>query len=821
MEEAEGVEGLEAVGPSGGGRGAGAELTARFAAEVDWSKVVDPYGSGRYGPDLLVRLWSPDRQTAEGACEELHFACCGDGGSVRDAALEVLPFLVQATADPTVKVRRQLLATLAVLARAHDATRAARPDPKPGGWRPTAPAAWPAAWDRAVDALLPQLADDDATVRAGAVSVLAGATDRADDVIDRIRDRFDHEPNRWVAERLVLGVGELAGHAVDRREEAVSWLRQRMVDTGVREEPDGDGDIDAWLAWSERYGHDVRLSAIVALRRALPGRPDPAYARTTADVLLGPSLPDAARCRGSRSPYVDRVTAADAQLDGDLPGRLALAGGLLGRETAAHHEGGLRVAASLMSRWRSAVPELLPAVAEFVDTTDPVNRAFALRTLAMCGAAARPWADRVAAHLTEEDEPHEPARRHAVWALSRMGDERCVAPLAAGLLSDRATGFASWPPSTSACAWEESDLNHPEALASFADHVETLLGPLLARARAASPFERGAYYAILRRWHEKGGPVVEPLTRLLDEDGTLVEAAQALRMLGVGPVAAAHRDRLRERLGPPRFWPDATRVDPFAHFALTGDGEPLLALLRSPGESRFPELSAEATDRDRVRACAALGPLASGSADWLRGLFREALREKPRSPSSAPKGAVERARALWRVTGDAEEVVPALMELTAASARRAYATPGGVEPLLLLAEIAATYPPVADRAAERLRAAALARVEGGCRPEAMKILRALWELTRDGRRTAPVLVGLVRICPPAGHPPTLVEPLELLAEVATADPACAVEAAPQVRHLLDADERPVSHGQWRAVLSDEAVLAAVRAVVDAAREAGA
>ncbi|MFK0129219.1 hypothetical protein ACIQRZ_02605 [Streptomyces rubiginosohelvolus] len=59
----------------------------------------------------------------------------------------------------------------------------------------------------------------------------------------------------------------------------------------------------------------------------------------------------------------------------------------------------------------------------------------------------------------------------------------------------------------------------------------------------------------------------------------------------------------------------------------------------------------------------------------------------------------------------------------------------------------------------------------------MKILRVLWQLNRDGRRVAPAPVELVRICPPGSYPPTIVEPLELLAEIATADPACAAEGA--------------------------------------------
>ncbi len=247
-------------------------------------------------------------------------------------------------------------------------------------------------------------------------AVLAQATGRADDLIDRLRSRFEDEPEQPVAEQLVLSIGELAPHAVNRRETAIAWLRQRMDDVGKGEEPDIDEDVDAWIAWTEQHGHDVRLSAVTALRHALPGRPDPAYARTTVDALIRPFPYDAARFGGYRSLYVTRATDADARLDEDLPGRLLLARELLRQDSAAHHESGLRIAAALMSRWRSAVPELLPDVAVFVDDPDESNRSFALRVLAMCGTAARPWADRAAAHLSEDDEPYEPARARGVDA---------------------------------------------------------------------------------------------------------------------------------------------------------------------------------------------------------------------------------------------------------------------------------------------------------------------------------------------------------------------------------------------------------------------
>ncbi|WP_327334138.1 hypothetical protein [Streptomyces anulatus] len=258
------TERADAGAGAGACAGASAELTARFAAEVDWTKVVDlyiPLPDGQYGPDLLERLWSPDLRTADEAQATLHFACCGDGSSVSPAAPEVLPFLVEAVRDPAVavRVRTQILETLAVLARAGNAVR-------------TAPAAWPAAWERAVDALHPLLADDvegDEGVRAGVAAVLARATHRADDLIRRVLARFEDEPHLSAAEQLVLAVGELAPHAVERREDAVAWLRQRTTDAGKGEEPDMDDDTDAWIAWMEQHGHDVRPAAVVALRRAL------------------------------------------------------------------------------------------------------------------------------------------------------------------------------------------------------------------------------------------------------------------------------------------------------------------------------------------------------------------------------------------------------------------------------------------------------------------------------------------------------------------------------------------------------------------------
>ncbi|MET7366428.1 HEAT repeat domain-containing protein [Streptomyces sp. NPDC005566] len=793
-----------------------AQRLARLAAQVDWSKVVDPYGGGQYGPEVLERLWSASRITADRTCTNLHYAANGDGSSVRAAAAEMLPFLVEAARDPEVTVRFEILQTIADIADTGNTAPTATVAPiLEGKWRPTVDPAWPPAWERAADSLVPLLDDEDDIIRAGAVDALAQSAAHADTLITRLRTCFENEPDLWIAERLVLAVGELSRYAIQRREEALAWLRFHMTAEGKGQEPDFDEDIDAWIAWDDEVRHDVRLQAVQALRRALPDHTDPRYARVTTDALLASSTASTKPPGEYSAALVDVITGADQRLGADLPGRLALAHALLGHDGATARTGGLRIAAGLMSRWRSAVPDLLPAVAQLVGDTHRENQLFALRVLAMCGDAARPWADLVAAHLTATGEADEPVREHAIWALSRMGDDRCVPPLIE-LLTTRGE-FTSGHAGSIDRRWNVSDLSLTEALAPFAAHSDVLLDPLLARIRETA-HRRHPYYSILRQWHQDGGSVVPRLIGLLDDDQMLMVAAHALLLMDSGGVAAAHRDRLRARLSPPTSSRDndLAQISPFDYHALTGDDTPVRALLHSPDNSGFPKPSPQLSEPTLLRACVTLGgSLGAPAADRLRGMFREALSRKPERWSDAPKGAVDRARALWRVTGDPHEVLPGLMELTARSALEVYQTPGEVEALVLLSEVAATHPPVAGLVAQRLGATARERIRHDNRFDAMTSVQSLWQLTSDPQQVAPALIDLVRICPPPGSAgPTILDPLHLLAEVAAADPASVTPATPILHALLDADERPVHHDHWGAVREDDALRAAARAVVD-------
>ncbi|WP_328895800.1 hypothetical protein [Streptomyces sp. NBC_00236] len=456
-----------------------AQRLARLATQADWSKVTELHACEQYGPEEPSGLWATDRVTADNTCLNLRFAAIGDGGTVSGAAAEVLPFLVEAARDPDVTVRFEVLQTIADIAATGNTAPTAKVDRiLEGSCRPTVDATWPAAWERAAEELLPLLDDGDYVVRGSAVLALAQSAAHADSLIADFRARFDAEPELWPAGCLVRGVGELARHATRRREEALAWLRHRMTVEGKGEEPDMDQDIDAWIAWDEEIRHDVRLQAVEALCRALPGHADPLYAAVTTAALLASSGTTIHLPWQCVSPQADVIAEADRRLGADLPGRLALAHALLRHDGYEKRAGGLRVAASLMSRWRSAVPALLPTVAGLVGDAHAENRVFALRVLAMCGAAARPWADLVATYLTPSGEPGEPDAltwEHALWALSRMTDDRCV-PGLTELLTTRG-GFTHRPMGSAGRWWNRSDLDLAEALAPFAAHGDVLLAP--------------------------------------------------------------------------------------------------------------------------------------------------------------------------------------------------------------------------------------------------------------------------------------------------------------------------------------------------------
>ncbi|MER5397928.1 HEAT repeat domain-containing protein [Streptomyces sp. NPDC002599] len=613
------------------------ETPARIEA-VDWTALRHAYGTAEDVPAMLRDLRRPE--AAAEAADDLLTHVHHQGGGVYSSAPAVLPHVVAAAADAAVAtgVRGDLLHLVRSLAHSGNTAQAR-----------FVTSGWPEAWDLAVTDLLPLLDDPVAEHRTAVALCLAEARRRADEVIAALRARWDVESAPRTRLQLIDSVGSLAAHAGEQRGACVDWLRAQLNGT----EP------------------SVRLTAVQALRRALPGQADSDCGRTVSDVLSG-SEPATWRPEGATTGTV--IWAAG--LLGD--DRTALTGAT--RELLAHRDpvvraGALRVAAQSLSSRRSAVADLLPAVARRLGDPEPDNRLFAARVLGMCGHAARPWADALAAMSTDTGEPHPPTRSHALWALSRLGDARCVPPLVRRLVDER-HGFASH--SSHADGWWTYELSLNEVAADLGAHADVLLPPLRARLPAASTLdERRSLCRLLTSWGASAAPAIPELLALLDTDAA-VWALDALAAIGPEASKAVPPERLRALLdAPPADQPFAPRSLALAYGRLTGDREPALRLL-------LPQLGEPYGQESAATLLAELGPAAVPYVGRLRELLTR------HAQGWLPLRAGE---ALWRITGRTDEVVPALVRAITPFAERGGAYPAVIETVRLLAEMGADAAP--------------------------------------------------------------------------------------------------------------------------------
>ncbi|MEU2231701.1 hypothetical protein [Streptomyces vietnamensis] len=564
--------------------------------DIDWASHRHAYGPAADVPGLLRALYRPDE--AADAADTLYMNVHHQGGCVESAAVAALPFLVRAAADPAVDapVRIELVDLVACVAAEGN-----RVEPR---W--IAPG-WAEAWAAAVPGLLPLLHDPEPEVRTATAGALEEARGRADETLAALWTRHARETVPEVLDALVDAAGRLVGHADRERERTLSRLR------GLTAPDSGPGE---------------RLRAVAALRAAdAPGH----HARVVGEVLAG----------GDLGGY--RVAEAVQLLGGPLAERAGHLARLLGHPAASTRREALEAAAGELSRRRSAVPLLLPAAAELLDDPEPDNRLFAARVLGMCGTAALPWADRLAAMTHDEGEPYLPAQDHALWALSRTGDPRCAAPLARRLGGER-LGFAYF--SVHSEGWWTHELSLSETLGPLAAHARVLLPPLRERLAAVrSVDEARALCQSLTAWGPAAAPAAPELCALLETDAA-VWAAEALAAIGPEAAAVVDRERLRALIdAPPEGQPFAARALARAYGRLTGDRGPALDLY-------LPRLGEPYGNDNPAIVVGELGPAGAPYADRLRELLAAD------STGWLPLRAGE---ALWRVTGRADEVVPALV----------------------------------------------------------------------------------------------------------------------------------------------------------------
>ncbi|MFE2164254.1 HEAT repeat domain-containing protein [Streptomyces sp. NPDC059447] len=602
---------------------------------IHWAELRHAYGTAADVPGLLRDLYRPEK--AVEAVDELFSNVHHQGGGVYSAAPPALPYVLRAAADPAVDpvVRRELLEFVGALAHAAN-TSAPR----------FVTRTWPAAWDRAVTDLLPLLDDPATAPRIAVANTLAEAHHRADEVIAALRARWTVERARDAGVRLIAAVGSLVSHADEQRDDSLDWLRQLVHDADPA----------------------IRLATVQALRRALPGQDDgdDTYARTVSEVLFG-SEP-ATWSPGGRSIRTTAVWALGL-LGDDHAQRVEVTGKLLAHPDPSVRAGALQAAADMLSRRRSAVPLLLPAVARLLSDPDPDNRLFAARVLGMCGHAARPWADSLADMVTDDGEPFLPAQSHAIWALARLGDARCVPPLARRLSGER-LGFAY--NSAHADGWWTYDLSLTETAEGLGAHADLLLPPLRARlATAPTLDERRALCRLLESWGEAAAPAIPELIALLDTDSA-VWALDALAAIGPAAAEAVPRQRLRALLdAPPEGQSFAPRALAFAYGRLTGDRDPALALL-------LPSLGEPYGQYNAATLLGELGPAGTPYVERLRELLP--VHQEGWLPLRVSE-------ALWRITGRADEIVPVLVRAIAPFAESGGAYRAITETVGLLAEI--------------------------------------------------------------------------------------------------------------------------------------
>ncbi|MGW6391816.1 hypothetical protein ACWFR1_15210 [Streptomyces sp. NPDC055103] len=614
---------------------------------IAWGSLEHAYGSAGDVPDQLRALYRPEEEaqraadaralltSAEDAADALLASLYHQGGTVCSAAVAALPFLVRAATDPAVTVRVDLLDLVGSLASEGNLVKE----------RWIAPG-WAEAWYRAIPTLLPLLHDPSAEIRNTVARALGEARGRADEVLIALWARRPVERDPDTRKSVVVAAGRLAAHADRERTDTVRRL---------------------WELTEPEAGPGARLLAVQALHSARPDVADARYARVVTDVLTGGDLDGWSVAGAIRLLGDDRAPAVRLLLE------------LLGHTDTATRRSALEAAAEELSRRRSAVPALLPAVAGCLDDPEPENRLFAARVLGMCGTAARPWADALAARITDDGEPYLPAQDHMLWALSRTGDPRCAAPLARRLAGER-LGFVTY--SVHSEGWWTHELSLSKTLGPLGAHAGVLLPPLRAGlAATGSVDDRRALCQVLTAWGPAAAPAIPELVATLETDGA-VWALDALAAIGPEAAAAVDPARLRALIAsPPPGQTFAPRSLTLAYGRLTGDPGPGLALLRTlrtdpSGQWTLPTL---------------LGTLGAAGAPYVDRL-RELLHAHPHGWQPLEAG-----EALWRITGLAEEVVPVLV--------------GAVEPF----------------------------VGGGATPAVTKTVRLLGEIGPPAAAAAPVL----------------------------------------------------------------------------------
>ncbi len=569
--------------------------------DVPWSSLNHHYGSAEDVPGLLRDHLDPD--VWEPASRTLDNHLLHQGGMVPDAATAAVPFLVELAESEKVPIGARVQA-ISLVGRIAGAAQAVAPRWCDPGCLPVMRAWLPRVVGRLDD-------DADAVCRA-AVQALQGFGALAIGALAAMRRRYAVEELPHERLRVIAAVAAVCGAGVGDgastgRAEALRWLRMLSGDT----QP------------------EVRIAAVVGIRAVVPG----AEASDTLDAILLEAL---------RAPALDlwapdhtgapdwAVVGWTTACDGRVEAQLRPARELVGAGDRRLREGALRTAGLVLSEWRAHDGEVLELAAGRLRDPDPELRCrAALLVGAVGGAEATPYAGRIAAAAHDAD--HETAA-NALWALTRIGDPRCVALLAA----HAADGTFPWARHVSSVSLRGhfSFFGSPsigEVLAEAAPFAEALV-PTVRTVLAARRDDaaRRAMCEGLLAWGPVAAPAVPDLAAMI---GSRAGGVAARVLGGLGDAALGAGPVLREVAGNPGHvnrWEAAVALS-----RITRDASPAIAAWR--------EIRKAADMSRRVFDLGALGASAAELAREVREIVRYSGSERER---------VGAALTLWRVAGD-------------------------------------------------------------------------------------------------------------------------------------------------------------------------
>ncbi|MFE6622660.1 HEAT repeat domain-containing protein [Streptomyces sp. NPDC057740] len=626
--------------------------------DVDWASMGHAYtDSATDVPDLLRDLVSDDPARRDVALDGMYGALHHQG-DVYDSTVACIPFLFELVTAEAVADRGAVVRLLCSIAGERE------PDPEEIGGlfedeeedaafvQPFMDA-WAAVRGRA-DVFLGLLADPDAGVRAAAAAALAHVHPAPTRVLGALRDRLAVERDPEAVGAIVDAIGRVgAAHREALGAEAGAALQEVVA---VASHP------------------EQRLAGLVQLARCGVGSLPEDLAETVLDIMrlaheqeeteqeeagqeeVGPTVAGQERPRtDTMVSYLRELEATqrrrvDATRAGDLLEELH---GALGDHTEPRfdllvgqlqtQDWGQRLAAvdmagTLLTGWRA--PDDLPValLARQLVEDEPRLSERALTELGHVAPIARVVADVLAVCVREWDDSWEPGDwegtlfGRALKALALQGDDRAV-PALVGVLAQEGTV--------------------PESLGTWVERIgaegAAALGPELHRRLAALPCGHGG--PARERLVDALGALARPeslplLVEMIEPGiGRMRMWSLARALTRYGPAGAEAGPRLRELVATTSV-PLEIRLDAAAALvAVGGADEPLLPLVgQGLGSDKWLELS------PALRAATALGPVAAPLAPRLRQLL------------AAHDRHMDVIVALWKTAGDAEEVLPMLLD---------------------------------------------------------------------------------------------------------------------------------------------------------------